>query len=127
MRTIALKDVAPPPELASTHAMVIKLRNNVIGHKDALPAPGDAATPNIVLVKRDASGFDVHTIIVIGIVPSLLDKLRSLCEYFVAHCESRLKPFIERYGPDIMKEPEGVYEIVSSERPDPWIRLHNKA
>ena len=126
-RTIALRDVSPPAELADTHAMTIKLRNKVIGHKDALPAPGDAVTPNVVLAKRDSTGFDVHTVIVVGIVPTLLAKLKALCEFFVAHCEAQLKPFIERYGPEIMKEPEGVHEIVCSDPPDPWIRPHRKA
>ena len=107
--------------------MTIKLRNKVIGHKDALPAPGDAVTPNVVLAKRDSTGFDLHTVIVVGIVPTLLAKLKTLCEFFVTHCEAQLKPFIERYGSEIMKEPEGVHEIVYSDPPEPSIRPHRKA
>lgn len=126
-RMVALKDVEPPPDLTLTHLMVLKLRDKVIGHKDAVPAPGDLATPNIVLAKRDSSGFDLHTIIMIGMAPSLLPKLKSLCEFFVQHCETQLKPFSTRHGPEIMKEPEGMYEIVCSEPPDPWIRKHGKA
>jgi hypothetical protein len=121
-RVIALKGVQPAPELAPAHLMVLKLRNKVIGHKDAVPAPGDVATPNIIFVKRDSSGFDLHTIIVIGIVPTLLTKLKSLCTFFVGHCELQLEPFIAQYGPEIMKQPEGVYEIAASEPPDPWLR-----
>jgi hypothetical protein len=126
-RMIALQGVSPPAALAATHEMTIKLRNKVIGHKDALPAPGDAVTPNVVLVKRDPTGFDLHTVIIIGIAPTLLARLKALCEFFVTHCQAQLKPFIERYGEEIMKEPEGVHEIVSSEPPDPWIRPHRKA
>src|SRR5438132_14305279 len=107
--------------------MMLKLRDKVVGHKDAIVAAGDSVTPNIVLVKRNSCGFDIHTVIVTGIDLGLLTELKSLCTFFITHCEAQLKPFITQYGPEIMKEPQGVYEIVISGGADRWIRKHNTA
>src|SRR5665213_1732262 len=60
-RMIPLNGVAPPSELLSTHYEILDFRNKVIGHIDALPAGGHSGTPNKVLVRRDATGFDLHT------------------------------------------------------------------
>jgi hypothetical protein len=80
-RVIPLGDVEPPHELASTHCIMLKLRDKVIGHKDAIPAAGDSVTPNIVLLKRDSCGFDIHTVIVTGVDLDLLTELKSLCTF----------------------------------------------
>ncbi len=126
-RIIPLAGIETPPGLASTHAMTLKLRNKVVGHKDAIRAEGDIATPNVVLFKRYASGFDLHTVIVEGIAPELLTKLGALCTHFLDHCESQLQPLIGKYMSAITSRPPGVYELVMEEQSSEWIRPHNVA
>ncbi len=112
-RVIPLNGIDPPSMLASTHCMLLKLRDKVFG--------------NIVLIKRVPSDFHFHSAIVADIAPSLLTEIKELCSFFVAHCISRLAPFIARYRADIMQRPEGFYELVVCEPPADWLRRHDKA
>ena len=123
-RVVPLKGVSPPSHLSASHEMVLKLRDKVIGHKDATVAKGDTATPNIILVNRDATGFDIHTIIVRGMAPNIRKELKSLCSHFVAYCEAQIRPLFTRYGQEIMRHPIGVYELLVTEGPDDWIQPH---
>jgi len=107
--------------------MLLKLRDKVFGHKDAVPDREHSTTPNIVLIKRVPSDFHFHSAIVADIAPSLLTEIKELCSFFVAHCISRLAPFIARYRADIMQRPEGFYELVVCEPPADWLRRHDKA
>jgi hypothetical protein len=126
-RVIPLKDVDPPSKLASTHCMLLKLRDKVFGHKDAVPDKAHSTTPNIVLIRRVPSDFHFHAAIVVDISASLLTEIKELCAFFVTHCESRLAPFIARNRADIMQRPEGFYELVVCEPPEEWLRRHDKA
>lgn len=121
-RVVPLAGVAPPAELSATHEMILKLRNKVMGHKDAVPAKGDVATPNIVLLRRDATGFNLHTIIIEGMTEKNQTEVKRLCHYFIAYSESKIQPIIDRYGAEVMNNPLGMYELVVSDAPDPWIR-----
>lgn len=121
-RVVPLAGVAPPQELAAAHEMVLKLRNKVMGHKDAIPAKGDAVSPNIVLLRRDATGFDLHTVIIEGMTDKNQDEVRKLCQHFTAYCESKIRPIIDHYGDEVMKYPPGMYELVVCDAPDPWVR-----
>ncbi len=127
IRVLPLKDIDPPTKLASTHCMLLKLRDKVFGHKDAVPDKEHSTTPNIVLIRRVPSDFHFHSAIVVDIAPSLLTEIKELCTFFVAHCVSRLAPFIAQYRDDIMQRPEGFYELVVCEPPDEWLRRHDKA
>ncbi len=126
IRLIPLKDVHPPSKLASTHRMVLELRDKVFGHKDAVPSKAHTTTPNIVLIRRMPSDFQFHAVIVDEILPSLLLEIKELCSFFVTHCESRLAPFIDRYRAEIMQHPEGFYELVIGEPRQQWLRRHDK-
>lgn len=117
-----LKGIPPPPDLGATHAMILKLRDKVMGHKDATPANGDAASPNIMLIRRDATGFNLHTIIIEGMTAETQKEMTGLCSHFVAHCESQVGPIIARYGPEVMSRPIGEYELLVAEPPNDWIR-----
>jgi hypothetical protein len=127
IRTIPLKGIRPPRELAATHCLLLELRNKVFGHKDAIPSKGHAKAANIVLIRRVPSDFHLHASIVAEISPALLTQVRDLCAFFVAHCVSRLTPFITQYKPEIMQQPEGWHELVVCEPPDQWLRRHDKA
>jgi hypothetical protein len=123
-RVVPLKGVLPPSPLNATHAMVLKLRDKVMGHKDATPAKGDSTTPNIMLIRRDATGFDLHTIIIEGMELETRTEVKALCSHFVAHCEAQVHPIIARYGSEIMRHPVGTYELLVTEPPHDWIRVH---
>lgn len=121
-RVVPLKDVPAPQQWSATHAMVLKLRDKALGHKDATPAKGDSTTLNIMLIRRDAKGFDLHTIIIEGMEPETRKEVRGLCAHFVAYCEAQVNPLIACYGPEIMRKPIGTYELLVTEPPDDWIR-----
>ncbi len=127
IRTVPLKGVRPPRQLAATHCLILKLRNKVFGHKDAVPDKEDSKAANIVLIRRVSSDFHLHASIVADISSSLWTEVQELCAFFVEHSVSRLTPFITRYASDIMQRPEGFYELVICEPPDEWLRRHDKA
>lgn len=121
-RVVPLQGILAPPNLTSTHEMILKLRDKVIGHKDAIPGKKDSSTPNIILIKRDASGFDLNTVEVKAMAPEVQAQVKSLCCFFVKHCESHLKPLMDRFTPEVVQHPIGLYELLVSEPPSPWIR-----
>jgi|SRR5581483_1202525 len=123
-RVVPLQGVLAPPALEAAHATVLKLRNKLMGHKDATPAKGDPATPNVMLIRRNAKGFDLHTIIVEGMLPETRKEVISLCDHFVAHCVSHVQPIIDHYGPEIMRHPIGLYELLVTEPPNDWLKPH---
>jgi len=102
--------------------MALKLRDKVMGHKDATPAKGDSTTPNVMIIRRDPTGFDLHTVIIEGMEAATRREMKGLCAHFVAHCESQVRPIIAQYGPEIMRRPIGAYELLVTEPPDDWIR-----
>ena len=123
-RVVPLKDIPPPLHLAATHTMILDLRNKVIGHKDATPAVGNVATPNIILIKLDATGLNLRTVNIKGMTPGIRKEWKSLCSHFVAHCVAQIHPLFMRYYSEIRRQPDGVYELLVTEPPDDWIRLH---
>src|SRR5438067_2182248 len=63
-KVVPLKDVPPPQHLAKAHEFARNLRNTMVGHKDATPASGYTASPNIVLVGIDAAGLELYAMII---------------------------------------------------------------
>jgi hypothetical protein len=124
-RIVPLKDVSAPLELKDAHILMLDLRDKVIGHKDATPAKADATTPNIIIIQRDATGFDLHTMMVKSMKPDVVKNVKILCAHFVAHCETQLRPIMERLGPAIVHFPIGRYELLVTEPPNDWIRTIN--
>ncbi len=110
-RVIPLGSASPPSYLLSAHDNILVFRNKVIGHKDATPARGHSDTPNIVLVKINARGFGLSAVITADLETELREQVRKLCVYFVAHCDSKLDPLIERYGHEVMRRPPGRYQL----------------
>jgi len=121
-RVVPLRNVPAPSELNDTHVLVLDLRDKVIGHKDALPAEADEATPNLITIVQDATGFNLHTMQIKGMEPSISEKMKKLCAHFVKHCESQVRPIMERIGPEIRMHPVGRYELCITEPPDDWIK-----
>ena len=93
----------------------------MIGHKDATPAKGYTATPNIVLVRIYPDNFSLNGAMIGEMEPALKSALPELCAYFVKHCEGNLSRLRKIYLSELMKNPPGQYELVISEPPSDWI------
>jgi hypothetical protein len=121
-RVAPLADVPPPTHLAEFHQDALDLRNKMIGHKDATPAPRHRTTPNIVQLKIDSQGFYLHTTIIREMGSETRNALKELCAYYVKYCEENLRPLTRGYFSEVMEYPPGEYELVMSESPADWIR-----
>src|SRR6266542_2572025 len=111
-RLVPLDGVLPPPQLVASHAMLLKSRDKLFGHKDGTPAKGDSTTPNLLLIRRRATDVDLHTVFVKEMGPHTRKEAKELCSHFVAHCESLAQPILDRCQPEIMRRPIGVYELL---------------
>ncbi|MEY2577101.1 MAG: endonuclease [Verrucomicrobiota bacterium] len=120
-RVVPLADVKPPAELESTHNSLIGLRDKVIGHADALPAKGHDETPNKVLIFRDATGFNLHTVLTSDIAGEERQKIRQLCGHFRTYCDEKLNALIAKFGGDLPSLP-GVYEVMITADPEEWFK-----
>jgi hypothetical protein len=123
-RVVPLEGIPPPVRLEAAHKIVLKLRDKVVGHKDAVLSKDDGVSPNIVVFRRDTTGFDLHTIIIDDMHGQARKEVKELCSHFVAHCEEKLKSLIGPYLPEIMRFPPGLYELLVAESPNDWIRRH---
>jgi hypothetical protein len=86
-KIVPLKDVPPPQHLAEAREHALNLRDTMIGHKDATPAQGYTATPNIVVVRIYPDNFSLHSTLIGEMCPELKNALPELCAYFVKQCE----------------------------------------
>src|SRR5438477_6580445 len=116
-RIAPLKGVLPPQRLAEFHKHALDARDTMIGHKDATPAKGYTATPNIVLVRIDPDNFSFNSTTIREMEPALKSALPELCAYFVKQCEGNLSRLRKIYFSELMKNPPGHYELVISEPP----------
>ena len=123
-RAVPLRDVSPPTNLSDTHRDLLNLRNKVIGHADALPAVGHTETPNKVLIVRDKTGFNLHTVLTADMTSEEKQNVRALCRHFIAHCDAQLDDLVRRYGAELPTTP-GTYEVLIVEPPAEWIRRFN--
>jgi hypothetical protein len=120
-KVMPLKDVPPPQHLAKFHEHALILRDTMIGHKDATPAKGYTATPNIVVVRIYPDDVGLNAAMIGEMYPSLKNALSELCAHFVKHCEGNLSRLRKIYLPEFMKNPTGQYELVISEPPADWL------
>jgi hypothetical protein len=121
-RVIPLADAKPPAELELTHSNLLGLRDKVIGHADALPAKGHDETPNKVLILRDETGFDLHTVLTADIEPGERQRVRQLCRYLIGYCDEKLNALIGKFGNDLPGLP-GLYEVLITAEPEEWFKL----
>jgi len=120
-RVVPLKDVLPPQHLAQFHEHALIMRDTMIGHKDATPAKGYTATPNIVLVHIYPDNFSLNSTTIGEMEPATKSALPELCAYFVKQCEGNLSRLRKIYLSELMKNPPGQYELVISEPPADWL------
>lgn len=120
-RVVPLENVSPPPRLAEFHQDALNARHTMVGHKDATPAEGYTATPNVALVEITSRNFALNTTKFGEMEAPMKEALKKLCGYFVTHCEQQLRLWKEAYRSEVMKIRPGVYELVISEPPSDWI------
>jgi hypothetical protein len=121
-RVVPLAGVPPPQHLAQFHENALIQRDTMIGHKDATPAKGYTATPNVVVVRiYSGDDFSLHATMPGTMEPAMKNGLSELCTYFVKHCESKLDRLNWTYRSEFMEYPLGQYELVISEPPADWL------
>lgn len=121
-KIVPLAGVPPPPHLAEFHDNALTVRNTMIGHKDATPAKGYTASPNIVLVQiYPDKDFSLHATMPGQMEPAMRSGLSELCVHFVKHCEANLHRLNDVFGSELMKHPPGEYELVISGPPVAWL------
>jgi hypothetical protein len=120
-KVVPLKDALPPQHLAQFHEDALAMRDTAIGHKDATPAKGYTATPNIVLVGILPDNFSLNATTFGQMLPSMKNALGKLCDYFVNQCEANLSRLRKIYLSEFMKHRPGLYELVISEPPSDWL------
>jgi hypothetical protein len=120
-KVVPLKDVRPPQHLAEAHEHALIMRDTMIGHKDATPAKGYTATPNMVVVRIYPDNFSLNATVIGEMLAPLKNALSELCAYFVKHCEANLSRLKKIYLSELMKNSPGQYELVISEPPADWL------
>jgi hypothetical protein len=66
----------------------------MIGHKNATPAKGYTATPNIVVVRIfPHDDFSLHAMMPGRMESAMKSGLSELCVHFVKHCEANVNRF----------------------------------
>jgi hypothetical protein len=121
-RITPLAGIPPPQHLARFHEDALIMRDTFIGHKDATPAKGYTATPNIVQVGiLPDNDFSLDATMLGEMLPDMKNALRELCSYFIRHCETNLSQLRTRYLSEFMKYPPGQYELVISKPPADWL------
>jgi len=121
-KVVPLAGVPPPQHLAEFHDNALILRDTMVGHKDATPAKGYTATPNIVVVRiYPDDNFSLNATMLGRMEPAMKSGLGELCNYFVKHCEANLSRLRKHYLSEFMKHQPGQYELVISEPPADWL------
>jgi len=121
-RVVPLAGVLPPPHLAQFHDNALTARHTMIGHKDATPAKGYTASPNMLLVGiYPDNTFSLHATMPGQMEPAMKSGLSELCVHFAKHCDANLSRLTKPYRSELMKNPPGQYELVISEPPANWI------
>jgi hypothetical protein len=120
-RVRPLEDVPPPRHLAEFHEEALIARNTMVGHKDATPAEGYTATPNIVLIEVRSDSVAINGAMPGEMKDRMKHALKELCDHFVKHCEQGLSLWKKAYGCEVTKKGPGEYELVLCEPPFDWL------
>ena len=115
-----LAQINPPTNLKNAHDQLIYLRDKVVAHTDGVV--GQFGKTNVVHILRDAEGFDVPTIQLATLHPSLVVNAKQLCAFYIAHCEHELNIIIGKYKDSIFALDVGTYELILDPSDD-WLKL----
>jgi len=114
-RIKALADDLVPTKFSSIHKEHLEMRDQGVGHKDAIAFP---STPmNRVIVRRDDTGLEFHTVSHYTMLEDGLKQTIELCEYLIQHCVSKLQPYCSFFG----GVKNGLYILSIEENPKEWL------
>jgi hypothetical protein len=120
-QVVPLQGVSPPEHLAEFHENALIMRDTMIGHKDATPARGYKASPNIVFVRIFPDTYSLNGVMLGEMLPPLKKAFPQLCDHFVRHCESNLSQLTQPYRSEFMQNAPGEYELMIIEPPAAWL------
>jgi hypothetical protein len=114
-RIVPLAGDLVPAEFRQLHDEYLQMRDQTIGHKDAVAFP--SAPLNKVFVSVDDIGFELHTVSPFTMLDTGLQKTISLCDRLVKCCVSKLRDHCHHFA-GVRK---GIYVLSIEENPAEWL------
>lgn len=115
-RVAALDASVVPKAFELDHKQAIVMRDQAIGHKDAIAFEDTAL--NRVIVVVDSRGFEFRTTAPFDMLPDGLRRFVQLCETLIEHCEVS----IERHASHFVGLGTGAYFLNLEEAPKEWLQ-----
>jgi hypothetical protein len=104
-----------PAEFRQLHDEYIQMRDQTIGHKDAVAFP--SAPLNKVIVCRDDAGFELHTVSPFTMFDTGLQQTITLCDRLIEHCMSKVQAYCQYF----IGVGKGIYVLSVEENPTKWL------
>jgi hypothetical protein len=114
-RILPLESELVPDKFQALHKEHLEMRDRGIGHKDAIAFP--SSPMNRVIIRRDDTGFELHTVSHYTMFEGGLRQTVELCDYLIQHCLSKLTPFCGCF----VGVEKGVYVLSIEENPKEWL------
>jgi hypothetical protein len=114
-RIVPLADDVVPAEFHALHTEHLEMRDRGIGHKDAIAFP--SSPMNKVIVRRDDTGFELHTVSHYTMLEGGLRQTVRLCDHLIDHCIAKLTPYCACF----VGVEKGVYVLSIEADPKEWL------
>ena len=114
-RIVPLASDVVPGEFQALHTEHLEMRDRGIGHKDAIAFP--SSPMNKVIVRRDDTGFELHTVSHYTMLEGGLRQTIKLCDCLIDHCIAKLTPHCSCF----VDVKQGVYVLSIEEDPKEWL------
>jgi hypothetical protein len=114
-RIVPLAGDLVPAEFRQLHDEYLQMRDQTIGHKDAVAFP--SAPLNKVIVSVDDTGFELHTVSPFTMLDTGLQKTISLCDRLVECCVSKLQDYCHHFA----GVGKGIYVLSIEKNPAEWL------
>jgi len=119
-RLVSIDSDVVPIKFRALHQEHLEMRDRGIGHKDAIAFP--ASPMNRVIVRRDETGFDLHTTSHYTMFESGLKQTIELCNILIEHCVKQLTPYCSCF----VNVPIGTYILSLESNPKEWLSTKAK-
>jgi hypothetical protein len=121
-RIVPLTSDVVPVEFRPLHGEYLQMRDRTIGHKDAIAFPSELL--NKVIVDKDDTGFELHTVSPFAMFDTGLQQTISLCDRLIEHCISKVQDYCRHF----VGVGKGTYVLSIEENPAEWLSMMpNKA
>ena len=114
-RIVPLANELVPVKFQALHKEHLEMRDRGIGHKDAIAFP--SSPMNRVIIRRDDTGFELHTVSHYTMLDGGLKQTVELCDYLVQHCISKLTPYCASF----VGVEKGIYVLSLEADPKEWL------